>query len=820
MVDSIVNVLQIAANASLRKRRYRKKKLTRQRWFDDSCVTFKRECHRIGRLLSSNPSDLFIRTAFFSAKKRYKMVLKKTKRDFKASILGQLERLHSSDPTTYWKLVSDLKRENVNQVQEVVEPETWYNHFNSLLSVTLPSHTDFDRDIVNRIKVLENEPCFTELDYPIKQQEVDKVISNLKPRKAAGLDGVLNEMLKAGSDILRAPITVLFNRIFSSSVYPSEWSKGMISTIHKSGDNFSPENYRGITICSNLAKLYSSILNDRLVKFIENNNLRTKEQIGFKQKARPADHMFVLKTLIDSYTSKKGGKLFACFVDFSKAFDRVWWDGMFFKLLKSGIGGIFYKAIRSMYSNLVSCVRTSHGLTPYFNMTQGVRQGEPLSPLLFTHYINDLPQYVSDHSTAPVQLGGKDLQCLMFADDIVLLSESQEGLQNCLQNLNNYCNNWKLVVNINKTRVVIFNKAGHFLNEHFVLGQKQVVCVKSYKYLGIEFSNTGSFTKAKEELYIKAHKANFKLKNLIGSDSIPTQTTLHLFNMLIKPIALYGSEIWGASLCNQKIETVLKRLDMLPAEKVQLNCARFILGVHKRTPIAAIRGELGLFPISLCALRNVLHYRKRLLLAPIDSLLKYAVDENVVMADNCKTSWWSCVNELCKATGAKPESSSQVTSELRSSFVNNWKGTINRASDNKLRSYAKIKQHFVMENYLTHIPNQNYRKALARLRTSSHTLKIETGRYTRPKTPPEDRICPHCNSHAVEDEQHFLIKCSLYAEERKLLFNEISIQCANFTNMDDNIKFIYLLNMEHTPILATSKFIHNSFERRKQTLQN
>ena len=139
---------------------------------------------------------------------------------------------------------------------------------------------------------------------------------------------------------------------------------------------------------------------------------------------------------------------------------------------------------------------------------------------------------------------------------------------------------------------------------------------------------------------------------------------------------------------------------------------------------------------------------------------------------------------------------------------------------NKLRTYAKIKQHFVMENYLTHIPNQNYRKALARLRTSSHTLKTETGRYTRPKTPPEDRICPHCNSHAVEDEQHFLIKCSLYAEERKLLFNEISIQYANFTNMDDNIKFIYLLNMEHTPILATSKFIHNSFERRKQTLRN
>ena len=85
--------------------------------------------------------------------------------------------------------------------------------------------------------------------------------------------------------------------------------------------------------------------------------------------------------MIDLYT-KKNGKLFTCFVDLKKAFDKVWWNGLFYKLLKLEIGGNFYNTIKNMYNNICSCVKTRFGITPAINIHQGVRQGEGLSPSL------------------------------------------------------------------------------------------------------------------------------------------------------------------------------------------------------------------------------------------------------------------------------------------------------------------------------------------------------------------------------------------------------------------------------------------------------
>ena len=136
--------------------------------------------------------------------------------------------------------------------------------------------------------------------------------------------------------------------IFTQGNYPIKWTEGIISAIFKNGDPSNPENYRGITLCSNLSKLFSSIRNNRLVKFLQEHNLSSVEQIGLKKKARTADHLFVLKSILDSHLGK-GKQIFACFVDFRKAFDTVWWNGLFYKILKTGIRGNFYDILKSMY---------------------------------------------------------------------------------------------------------------------------------------------------------------------------------------------------------------------------------------------------------------------------------------------------------------------------------------------------------------------------------------------------------------------------------------------------------------------------------------
>ena len=178
-----------------------------------------------------------------------------------------------------------------------------------------------------------------------------KAISKLKSGKAVGLDSLPNEMLKSGGTILLPILQKLFNLVFTSGIYPSKWSSAYLCPIFKSSDLSKSENYRGIAINSCIGKLFNSILNKRLDKYLETHNIINPCQIGFTSKSMTSDHMFVLKTFIDKYNSGKGGgNLFACFVDFKKAFDKVIHSGIKYKLLKYNMSGHFYKTLSDMYS--------------------------------------------------------------------------------------------------------------------------------------------------------------------------------------------------------------------------------------------------------------------------------------------------------------------------------------------------------------------------------------------------------------------------------------------------------------------------------------
>ena len=109
------------------------------------------------------------------------------------------------------------------------------------------------------------------MDSVIKDKEIQCSITKLKNNKSSGLDGIRNEMINSGADILLPCLNKLFNLFFSSGHYPSTWAKGYISPIFKTGDNSNPDNYRGITITSNIGKLFNMILNARLYTFLEEN---------------------------------------------------------------------------------------------------------------------------------------------------------------------------------------------------------------------------------------------------------------------------------------------------------------------------------------------------------------------------------------------------------------------------------------------------------------------------------------------------------------------------------------------------------------------
>jgi potassium voltage-gated channel Eag-related subfamily H protein 8 len=346
---------------------------------------------------------------------------------------------------------------------------------------------------------------------------VYKAVKTLKNQKACGTDGINNEMLKLACSMHVDIFVKVFNLILKSEVYPELWRENYIKPVFKGGCLNNPSNYRGLALSSCFEKFFSKILHNMLDSFIENNNILYKGQIGFRKGCRTSDHIFTLKTLIDkAFRSTK--RLYACFVDLKNAFDTVNRGTLIYKLSCLGIKANFLNIMKNMYREDNYCVRLEEGITDKLSSQVGVKQGCILIPTLFSLYINDLIQSLDIGACDSPALDNELIPCLLYADDIVLLSESAEGLQHSLNALHHYCNKWDLRVNIDKTKVIIFNKSGRlFKNVHFIYYGNSIECVNEFKYLGILFKPSGSFSAAVDLLCKKAIKVVFSIRRSLFS---------------------------------------------------------------------------------------------------------------------------------------------------------------------------------------------------------------------------------------------------------------------------------------------------------------
>ena len=204
-------------------------------------------------------------------------------------------------------------------------------------------------------------------------------------------------------------------------------------------------------------------------------------------------------------------------------------------------------------------------------------------------------------------------------------------------------------VNISKTKVVIFNKSGRFIKQNFLLNNKVLDCCNSYKYLGITFSSSGSFTESKTELYKKAVKAFFKLKADVLSLYPMPKTSLHIFDHTVKPILLYCSEIWGCYLPKSAdfMFDYSRLSSVLPCDKLHIHFCKYILGANKTSTNFAILSELGRIPFALDCFTSVFKYWYRLD-SSTNFLLKSAYIENKYLHSQGCDTWYSGLQRLFK----------------------------------------------------------------------------------------------------------------------------------------------------------------------------
>ena len=825
MVTLVSDILLMTADASLikRKRHSKLRNVKHKKWYDENLKEMKRIVQQNSKLLQKYPNIPNVRHAFFTSLKRYNKCRKQKARQYKENVLQQLDDLKDNNPTAYWKLLKDLKNEEQDDKSKQISIEEWELYFKTL---NRDKYENQNIEVKTKLQQLDKETVFNDTDFKITPHEISRCIKKLKNKKSPGFDRILPEMIKYSQHVLLPVFEKLFNSILLCGKYPSEWLSGYIVPIYKKGDATDPGNYRGITISSCVGKLFNLVLNERISKFFEDHDIISKNQIGFKKKHRTSDHIFVLNTLINKYISK-GKQLYTCFIDLQKAFDTVNRTKLLYKLKQTGIGTLMFNIIKDMYisSKATLAVKIGNQLSQSFTSNIGVYQGDVLSPILFNMYVDDITRSF-DETCDPVRLDDAGLSCLLYADDLVLLSTTETGLQNAVQKLSNYCKTWDLKINTSKTKVIVFNKGGKKLRSKIYLDGQLLECEDSYKYLGLVFASNGKLTPAKEDLSKRGHKAIFKMKTMFKNASVGYETSMHLFSHIVKPILLYASDVWGHTLI-KKGHLNINALRQDEVENCHIKFCRYTLGISRKAPNIGIYGETGRYPLAIEAVINTVKYWFRAKSMNPSTLVHKAYIE--MQNADCNDTWNTAIQSvLAKANITHTQSESEAIKQIRAilcdQYLTFWKHKLfddkNKSHGNKLRSYRTYKDTFQLEEYLK-IKSKPLRSEFTRLRLSAHKLHIETGRYVTAdkRKEPEDRLCSYCNLNMCEDEYHFVMKCLLYEDYRDKMYKDIDDLFPCFKDYNEGQQFIWLMsNLDEDIINIITTYVYNSFTKRRNTI--
>ena len=368
------------------------------------------------------------------------------------------------------------------------------------------------------------------------------MINKMKERKAQGPDHLKAEALMYADRGTKMEIRRQINEILLGKIPPEEWGESLIYPIYKKGDPRDPGNYRGIAIGNAAHKLLANIVQERLRKFLEDNNLLPDTQSGFREGRSTIDSLYILNSIINKTLERKGGRLFAFFVDFKTAFDTVN-RGSLWKIMDGlGVPSYLLHTIMNMYRN----VSYSTGGTK-FQSHVGLKQGCPLSPLLFVTYIAALDQTLLRNQVGGVIVGrSKKIHCLAFADDLVLLSYTEGELKDMIKATHRFARTKDLIVNVNKSKVMMFSNGGRSSNAKWLIEGSNYEEVDEFSYLGVTLQRNGKFNRHRQGAAARARKRAAEVWS-IAERTFKTnfRVRMEMFDRLVAPILLYGAEIIG-----------------------------------------------------------------------------------------------------------------------------------------------------------------------------------------------------------------------------------------------------------------------------------
>ena len=432
-----------------------------------------------------------------------------------------------SDPSTgtkmYWSLVNKiLNKAKIPEIPPLLKNDIFildfaskaqiFNDYFILQCTTLDTGCEIPCDLP------ENMSQHTE--FAISEEKILKIIRNLNSNKAHGWDGISVRMIKICDESLIVPLRLIFENCLHQGIFPEPWKRANIVPVHKKNEKNLKENYRPISLLPIFSKILEKLIYDSLYSYLIKEMLLNPNQSGF----RPGDStinqlLSITHSVFEAFDCNPTLEVRSVYLDISKAFDRVWHDGLIYKLRRCGISGNLLLLLRSFLSNRKQRTVLNGQSSGWGNISAGVPQGSILGPLFFLIYINDLSQ---------------NLRCSakLFADDTSLFTIVKDtraaatDMNHDLDLIRLWAQNWRMSFNPDPRKQaveLIFSRKSVKTDHPVILfNDLPVTKVDEHKHLGIMLDSKLSFSAHIHAAITKSRKGIGMLKFL--SKYLPRNT--------------------------------------------------------------------------------------------------------------------------------------------------------------------------------------------------------------------------------------------------------------------------------------------------------
>lgn len=517
-------------------------KTQRKVWISDSTWNLIQERNTIKQQLNENPN---LRARYSALAKAVKRAARNDKRRHLETMAIEAETAAgANNMKELHQIISRLSNQNMNRSHAVKDENgnlltngmeqtrRWRQHFADISNLTnlndTETHTATGIDVVinNRIQI----------EHPGIEEIADTIIK-LKRNKAPGEDGIPPELLQSNPMVAAEIIYPFIYEAWSTERFPDKWTKGAIIKLHKKNDRTDCNNWRGITLLNAVYKVIAMIINNRL-KCVE--EALRDEQAGFRPHRNCVDQTNTLRIIIEQSVEWRS-PLYLVFVDFKKAFDSIRRSAIWASLRAKGVPPKIINLIQAMYTNTKLHVRHNGMTSDDFETNAGVKQGCPLSPLLFATILDEIMLKLSKKRRGIVWNLHRHLEDLDFADDICLMSHKFTDMQDKLNELVLLASAAGLEINIKKTQAMRINNSN---DNHIMIQNQRIQYVKSFCYLGCMMSTDGGVEDDVTNRLSKARSAFGRLNKIWRSTQISLRTKTRIFDSCVKSTLLYGSETW------------------------------------------------------------------------------------------------------------------------------------------------------------------------------------------------------------------------------------------------------------------------------------